>query len=202
MSAPMTQDEMVRAMVAQGVPRLRAEYFADQHAKGLAPEWLSGQATAHFAEGARVEIGGASVDYLAVGPELRFPIRITLPWSALCSDNVREKASLIYVKGKPTPRKLMTAMYRLARAKVVAHARAAMTVEGTVFLPLTMPVALVARVYVPDERIHDVCNFSKGVHDAIQHIVIVNDSQLYDTRWVRAGVDVDRPRAELEITAL
>jgi Holliday junction resolvase RusA-like endonuclease len=64
------------------------------------------------------------------------------------------------------------------------------------------PLRLEARVYVPDNRVHDVVNFSKCVHDALKGTVFTDDQWLHDVRWIRAGVDVDAPRCELTITPL
>ncbi len=66
-------------------------------------------------------------------------------------------------------------------------------------MPLNIPLTLHACVYVPDERPHDVCNFAKCCHDALQRIVYTNDGRLYATYWERSGVDVDAPRAEITI---
>jgi Holliday junction resolvase RusA-like endonuclease len=68
--------------------------------------------------------------------------------------------------------------------------------------PVEIPVKLEARVWVPDNRRRDVPNFAKCVHDALEKLVYVNDCWLYDSRWIRAGVDVDHPRAEITITPL
>jgi Holliday junction resolvase RusA-like endonuclease len=57
---------------------------------------------------------------------------------------------------------------------------------------------------VPDNhpRRHDAVNFAKCTHDALEKLVYTTDHWLYDVRWIRAGVDVDHPRAELTITPL
>ena len=131
-------------------------------------------------------------------PPLEFPIRLVLPWSALCSDNEHEVGAIVMRSGKPYPRKKLTARYKAARDKTEDVARQVMA--G--FAPLAQSLALHARVYVPDNRPHDVCNFAKCCHDALQRIVYVNDSWLHDTRWTRAGVDVDHPRAEITVSPL
>lgn len=143
----------------------------------------------------------SGANYVHIDPrQLRFPIRLVLPWSHLCSDNFRERASIMIIKGKPTPRKLMDRRYKEARERIQTKARAAMVVDGLAFEPIPKtPLSLVACVWVPDERLHDVCNFSKGVHDALQGIIYANDSQLHDVRSIRMGVDVDSPRAEITI---
>lgn len=129
-----------------------------------------------------------------VGPQLDFPIRFELPWTALISENRRFLA-----RGN---RIFMTEDYKAARAKATAIARAAMTVDGTVFQPLAMPLCLTARVYVPDRRVHDVPNFAGAVHNALKKIVYVDDAWIYEARWIRVGVFQDRPRADIEIAPL
>ena len=71
------------------------------------------------------------------------------------------------------------------------------------FQPADYPVALTARVWMPDRRPgHDVANFAKCCHDALEGLVYVKDEWLYDVHWIRAGVDVDRPRADITITRI
>ena len=154
-------------------------------------------------------LGGAQsavMDRIAAEPStvavtitrLDFPIRIVLPWSALCSDNEHEVGAIVMRGGKPYPRKKLTARYKAARDKTEDIARQVMA--G--FAPLAQPLALHAKVYVPDEHTRDVCNFAKCCHDAFERIVYTNDAWLYDTRWTRFGVDVDRPRAEITVSPL
>lgn len=121
---------------------------------------------------------------------IRFPITLMLPWSALCSDNKKCHAH--------GDRHMLTPEYLQSRAAIIERTKFQL---GDVE-PVTHPLALVARVCVPDNHVHDVPNFAKGVHDALQGIVYKSDAQLWDTRWIRAGVDVDRPRAELTFTSL
>lgn len=172
MSAALKPDEIVRALQAQGVPREKAELYA---------------------------MGGAvrlSLTPPSVVVALTFPFRLTLPWSALCSDNYREEASLTVRGGKTFPRKVMSARYKAAREKTRALAK---EIVGDA-VAVAQPLAIHARVFVPDEHPHDVCNFAKVCHDALEGIVYRNDRWLYRTLWERVGVDVDAPRAEIEIT--
>jgi Holliday junction resolvase RusA-like endonuclease len=112
---------------------------------------------------------------------------------------LHEKAALIRLaNGEIVPRKVMGARYKLARDKTRTIAKQTLGNPA----PSTSPLSIVARVWVPDERPHDVCNFAKCCHDALEGIVYKNDFRLYDTRWVRAGVDVDSPRAEITISPL
>jgi Holliday junction resolvase RusA-like endonuclease len=117
--------------------------------------------------------------------------RVRLPWSVLVPDNQ-----------KHVPREgrlFLTPEYR--EAKNQARAKIAEQLAGAP--PLTTDVRLEARVYLPNlSRKRDVANLSKLVHDALSTLVYVDDSQIADTRWIRAGVDVDAPRCELTITSL
>jgi hypothetical protein len=172
----LTHDEIVAGLVRVGVPRAVAE----RQAARMSP-----------AASARDDAPDRSES-----PPL--PIRLTLPWSMLVSDNAKYTAGL---RGG-RPRLLLTGAYRAAKNAAQQRARAAMTVAGRRYPPLAVPCALVARVYVPDARPHDVANFAKCAHDAIERILIANDRWLYDVRWIRAGIDCDAPRAELELRPL
>ena len=120
----------------------------------------------------------------------RWPISLRIPWSALVSDNAKYGV----VNGKLIAQK----PYRAAKKAIGKLAADAMNGRPAAACPL----ALVARVYVPDNRVHDVVNFSKCVHDALKGTVFTDDQWLHDVRWIRAGVDVDAPRAEITISPL
>jgi Holliday junction resolvase RusA-like endonuclease len=117
-------------------------------------------------------------------------IELRIPWSCLVSDNAKYGV----LDGKLIAQK----PYREAKKRIHALALEVMG-DRPSFL---QPVALVARVWMPDNRRHDLTNSCKLVHDALEDAVVEDDSQLHDVRWIRAGVDVDAPRAELTITPL
>ena len=120
-----------------------------------------------------------------------WPVRLTLPWSYLISDNRRH--------GVLNGRILLTEDYRRAKGLVRDLAKDAL---GQVE-PAAFPLQLDAQVWVPDKiRAHDCMNFAKCCHDALETIVYANDKWLYLATWRRAGTDVDRPRAELVIRPL
>lgn len=120
------------------------------------------------------------------------PITIRIPWSCLIRDNAR-------VGPRGEGRIGTTKEYREAKRKIAERVKETV---GEVEL-LAVPLALVGRVWLPTAQTrNDVHNFAKAVHDALQGVLIVNDSWLWDTRWIRAGVDVDSPRCELTITPL
>lgn len=126
-------------------------------------------------------------------PAVTWPLTFTLPWSALVSDN-RKYAPAVR---NGASRLLLRPEYRAAKEKARSVARAAM---GDV-MPCLESMTLTARVWVPDHRPgHDVCNFAKCLCDALNGVVYRDDAQLHRVTWERAGVDVDRPRAEITVT--
>lgn len=114
-------------------------------------------------------------------------IRIVLPFEILCPDN--DKFGVI--------RGMMINTKRYRRAKKAIRNAAREQYLGPI---LEVPVALVGRVWFPGDN-GDAPNFGKAVHDALEQVIYPNDRLLHDARWIRAGVDPDRPRAELMITA-
>jgi Holliday junction resolvase RusA-like endonuclease len=132
---------------------------------------------------------------------VRLPLSLVLPWSALASDNLSRSPVVVNVgpNQRPIMKLVMKAPYRDAKAKARAIAR---QLIGDVE-PVSQPLRLVARVWVPDNRAgHDVSNFAKCTHDAFEKVIYTKDEWLHDVRWIRAGVDVDHPRAEISITPL
>ena len=65
--------------------------------------------------------------------------------------------------------------------------------------PMDGPVRLHADVFMPNKR-GDLMNREKQLLDAIQGVVICNDSQVVDMRMVR-HTDKDNPRVELTVEA-
>lgn len=121
-------------------------------------------------------------------PTLTFPVRLRIPWSMLISDNRKY--------GVINGQMLLTSEYRRAKERIEQLAKREFgDVEPAAFL-----LKLEAAVYLPDRRPHDVANFGKCVHDALEGVVYVKDRWLDDVRWYRAGVDVDAPRAEIVIS--
>ena len=188
MTDQFTPSEMVTQMTRMGVPREKAEDYAKQFqaASGTTAVPMAQAIAPHYARTLRLE----------------FPIRFTLPWSALISDN-RKYGAATGRKGPTSfPRLVLTPEYRAAKHKARSEAINAMRLELIQFPALARPLSLEAKVFVPDSRIHDVCNFAKCAHDAMEGVIFKTDSWLHDVRWIRAGIDVDQPRAELTITPL
>lgn len=137
----------------------------------------------------RLEAESGAPRLTVIEPQMA-SVTIRIPWSALVSDN--EKYTVA------NGRIVLTEGYRTAK-KAIGE-RAADAMGG--FPHYSGPLTLTARVWMPDNRPHDLTNFCKVVHDGIEHVVYHNDSQLHDVRWIRAGVDVDAPRCELTISPL
>lgn len=160
-------EAIVSQLVALGVPRDRAERQASLET-GRAP--------------------AAAAATPAPRRAITWPVRLTIPWSMLCSDNRKYTTH--------GDRLVLREEYRIAK---MAVRRTARDVVGDAE-PAQIPLRLVAAVYVPDRRPHDVANFAKCVHDALEDSVYASDRWLDDVHWLRAGVDVDRPRAEITIS--
>lgn len=199
-SALLSRDEIVRGLLARGAEPEMAARAADRilAVPGNQPTVvrLLGEPVARV-EGMRVELLPPDPPAAMLIP---WPLRLTLPWSFLESDNRSRLAKLFHVGPNRTPiaKLVMQDSFRAAKAKVRTLARETLGAAE----PTKRPLALTARVWVPDTGRHDIPNFAKGVHDALTDVVYVDDSQLHDVRWIRAGVDVDHPRAELTITPL
>lgn len=120
-------------------------------------------------------------------------VRLTLPWRALAPDNGRLTP---VATRKGWKRMILSAEYR--RAKKLAQGLIATQYRGR---PLEGPVALTARIYVPNANVRDVTNYAKAIGDALKGTVLVDDrwQVLRSTTWTVPGIDRDRPRAELMI---
>lgn len=129
--------------------------------------------------------------------QITWPLALTLPWSALISDNRKYAVTTRGPKRQPVI--ILSEPYRAAKEKIKSVARA--KVAGAT--PAELPLQLVARVWVPDNRPgHDVANFAKCTHDALEKLVYTSDRWLHRITWERVGVDVDHPRAEVTIMPL
>lgn len=187
MSGTLSADEIERGLVDQGVPREKAKARALELVGGGAPTVHRSSLTVHKSP--------AQADR----PAIEWPVTLLLPWSYLVSDNAKYVARIAGTMEKPVPKLNLSPEYR--RGKGLVH-DAARTKLGLVE-PAAIPLALEARVWVPDDnRAHDVCNFAKCVHDALEDVVYTKDRWLHDIHWIRAGVDVDAPRCEIRIAPL
>lgn len=123
-----------------------------------------------------------------------WPVQITIPWSALVSDNEKFRASM--KAGKPIM--CINRDYKQATERIAALARDRMAGAP----PASTGLRLTATVWMPSASPRDITNFCKCTHDALEGVVYDNDRWLYDVRWIRAGVDVDAPRAVVVIRPL
>lgn len=174
--------------------------LSDAQIKALGEQYGVDEQRARFLLGVRDQQPRVAVVEAVerVAPVLTFPVRIVLPWSALCSDNERECPSLTKRHGETVPIMVKTSRFKSAREAVRTIARLAMAGAK----PATQPLALVGKLYTPTQRRVDATNFAKGVQDALSKIVYVDDAQLQDVRWVKVAMDIDHPRAEIEIRPL
>jgi Holliday junction resolvase RusA-like endonuclease len=122
------------------------------------------------------------------------PITLRIPWSALVSDNVKSRAARRGEKATV----VLTPEYREARDRIKVLAADVMAGRP----PYAVPLSFTARVWVPNHHRRDVVNFSKALQDAMNAVVYEDDCWLYETHWIRAGVDVDAPRCEVVIAPL
>ncbi|HEY2851152.1 MAG TPA: RusA family crossover junction endodeoxyribonuclease [Gemmatimonadaceae bacterium] len=98
---------------------------------------------------------------------------------------------------------ILSAAYRAGKKKAEDELRDQMTNGAYPVHPLQGRLMLVARMFEPNRSSRrDIANYAKMVHDALTGIVYEDDSQLDRVTWIRAGVDIDRPRLELTITVL
>lgn len=196
----MDRDRAIAHLVNLGWSRATAvrevgRQFWDGIIDRRAPETIT-------ANGGAVTVARIEEDSTPIArPGIAWPLELVLPWSALESDNRKHGAILTTVGSlrKPVPKLIMQAGYREAKTKARAIARLGVGDAAAVAFPLRLE----ARVWVPDNRPgHDVANFAKCAHDALEKVVYTSDQYLHDVRWIRAGVDVDAPRAEITITPL
>jgi Holliday junction resolvase RusA-like endonuclease len=175
----LSEDAIVRGLIAQGVPREKA--LRQAQSMGVRPHAPTAQPDAEPA------------------PAIAWPVRLLLPWSYLVSDNDRQVAKLITADGQPKAIRVLTAEYRAALEKIANLARNKVGDAAAVAAPLAIRVL----VWVPNNTAHnDIANFCKLVHDALEDVIYTNDTWLHDIHWTRAGIDVDAPRAEIILSPI
>lgn len=171
MSEALSLEETERALIRVGVPKEKARAAALQQL------------------GIQTAATSRSVVEVIVMRQIQWPVKLTLPWSYLVSDNAKY--------GVLNGKLMLTAGYRMAKGLIRDRAREVLGDPPPE--PATIPLSLEAAVWLPDNRIHDVCNFAKCAHDALEGVVYTKDAWLHRIVWYRAGVDVDQPRAALTI---
>lgn len=135
---------------------------------------------------ARADVHRAAQRSPAPAPAPSGPVTLVLPWSCLISDN-RHRG--------PVSSRADSAAYKLARTR--AHAAAAE--QWGAYAPFAGRISLLARIFPPNAQRRDIGNFAKCVKDSLSGVAYADDVQVVDERWIRAAIDVDRPRAEITI---
>lgn len=123
---------------------------------------------------------------------------ITIPWKFLALANHRLMPVVRWIDRAPKAVLITAPDYRQAKESAEYHIKS----QWRGMEMLTGPLQLVALCYFPDKRKRDAVNISKMVCDAMNGLVYVDDSQIEDERWIKAGIDKENPRAELSITPL
>jgi len=167
-SIGLTDEQIRRGLIAQGVPPEKATRAASHTRSAVLPV-------------------GSRVVTPAAAPT--GPVTLVLPWSCLISDN-RHRG--------PVSSRADAAAYKLARTR--AHGEAAE--QWGLRAPFSGRIALIARIFPPNAARRDVGNFAKCLKDALSGVAYADDVQVVDERWIRAAIDVDRPRAEVTIEEL
>jgi len=116
------------------------------------------------------------------------PMCVVLAYAALVPDNRRATMRDGQVRHTPRYAEAKDAVRNLARLQLRRRA------------PFAGDVVLVGRLWKPDRRRRDTANLLKLVHDALSGVAYLDDEQIADFRYVREGIDRDRPRLELTIT--
>lgn len=186
-----TMDDVLRRQAAHALGMPLSATWAEIHARKAGTpagmnDWLQQRDAA------------AAREVAAFSPR-NVPLTITLPWSCLVSENKRFVPALRGAKAVL----VMTDEYRVAKAKTDSIARHVLLGHALPVFAKGVAVAVESVVWAPrDYNLPDVTNFAKATHDALQEITYEKDAQVHDSRWRYAGVDIDRPRAELTITPM
>lgn len=128
------------------------------------------------------------------------PFHLTIPWSMLVSDNDKFSASAVRTRnGETKPRMVLTARYKAGKEAISKIAR---DLVGEA-KPVECPLIFVGYVYRPSQHRNDATNFAKLVQDALSKVVYDDDTRLFRVTWIKVQEpDVDRPRAEIEISKM
>lgn len=125
-------------------------------------------------------------------------LTITLPWDILCPDNQK---SIPIIRGR-RPASVPNPKYR--RSKMAIGREACGELAGFALQrplwALDTRLWLAAYAYLPDARKTDPINYAKGVCDALEGIVYVNDNQIVmNGPWCNMGIDRENPRLVIRI---
>ena len=135
--------------------------------------------------------------------------RLDIPWAHLCPDNQKQIPVPVIAKyaGQRCVSRLMTlSRYKNGKAAIALVAADVIDNFHKSVFPLfdeATPLSLIATAYPPNRRKTDPINYAKGICDALQGIVYVDDNQIVSNGpWIRGRVDKDNPRIEVVITPL
>lgn len=123
---------------------------------------------------------------------------ITIPWKFLALSNHRLMPVVRWIDRAPKAVLITAPDYRQAKESAEYHIKS----QWRGMDKLTGPLQLVALCYFPDRRKRDSVNISKMVCDAMSGLVMEDDSQIEDERWIKAGYDKAEPRVEITLTQL
>lgn len=119
-------------------------------------------------------------------------VRMTLPWDALQSVNVRTNPA---GWGKMRGRQFLTRKYRgameAARLLVVGQWRGGEPIPGRIAIEMWF--------HQPDRRRRDCGNYVKLIEDALTGVVYLDDWQIQRQVWEDCGIDRENPRVEIEV---
>lgn len=118
-------------------------------------------------------------------------MKITLPWSVLCSVNQRTNP----IAG----RQYLTKRYRNALSNASVLVLGQCRGERPKF---TGPVRATFDFFPPDRRRRDCGNFTKLVEDAMTGAVYEDDSQVHEHTVRKMNVDMVEPRVEVVVEAM
>ena len=116
---------------------------------------------------------------------------LIFPWTFVVGDNHRLMARQ---RGRGL---VMAPRYRKAKRDLAQLAALQWGGQAA----LKGDLRLTASCWFPDRRRRDVANYAKATQDALTGICFVDDSQLADVRWIRAGIDKDNARIEIQLEA-
>jgi Holliday junction resolvase RusA-like endonuclease len=117
-------------------------------------------------------------------------VNLTIPYALLARDNER-------IGGMIRGRLLLSKKYR--KKKEMAGLSAMSQYKGD---PIDGPVRLEGVAYWPDRRRRDLLFFAKALHDALEGVCYVDDSQIAEVSYRVGGIDRDNPRVELAIESI
>jgi Holliday junction resolvase RusA-like endonuclease len=117
-------------------------------------------------------------------------VKLVIPYALLARDNER-------IGGMIRGRLLLSKKYRQKKEMACAAAKTQHK-DG----PIEGPVRLQGVAYWPDRRRRDLLFFAKALHDALEGVCYVDDSQIAEVSYRVGGIDRDNPRVELAIESI